>query len=472
MVVMSLMSVVSFETIYSDRIALLKQRGEAILIQSVFTWMEDGDIDGHEMREWGLWVKTDLTEWTHQSGREDALAWDWLMEKAALFKDRSLEWVILNERALPRRTRLGVLRGQETQSREDRLSSEMIDEMRNAIRWERWELEDEDGLVGLLNVDQNQFALIRELGSTRHDVWDFLRSQWRLIPWVICLTLFVGWWIATRALRPVNKVVKAMNAIGLVHLSERMDLNDTTVEFEELVEVYHSMLDRLEASFHQATRFSADAAHELKTPLTILQGELEAGIGDAEMGSEAQQRLSLMLDEVVRLRILTERLLLLARADASGLNTEGEPFDFGLAVTEWVEVFADTLEGIDLQIEVSPLLVKGSEPLLRQAVMNLLSNAGKYNSEGGRIAVWLREERGEAVLDVYNTGSAISVEAQKAIFRRFYRGDQSRNRRVDGLGLGLSLVHAIISAHGGTVVLVASDVQGTRFRLKVPVFNP
>jgi signal transduction histidine kinase len=232
------------------------------------------------------------------------------------------------------------------------------------------------------------------------------------------------------------------------------------------------MMDRLEQSFHQATRFAADASHELKTPLAIMQGELESALGRAAVGSTEQQTFGNLLEEVDRLKHITRNLLLLARADAGQLKLSRESLDLSNLLENAIEdarVLAAPQElTFDLQIQPQ-LHVHGDRGLLTTAILNLLTNAVRYNEARGRIAVSCDSPGRQILLQIGNTGPGIPVADQPRLFTRFFRSTSAAERRPDGFGLGLSLAREIARAHGGDIVLEESRPGWTCFVLRLPM---
>jgi signal transduction histidine kinase len=290
------------------------------------------------------------------------------------------------------------------------------------------------------------------------------------LPLGLLLVGIAGFILAQRALRPVRVLAARMEQVTAQGLNERITLTAEAEEFQRLVTVVNGMLERLEKSFNQATRFSADAAHELKTPLTILQGELERGIQQADTGSAEQERYSRLLEEVQRVKSITRKLLLLSMADAGKLRVKRRPIDF----TQLIEDVCGDIEVLAPQLRLEKTLARNvhiaADPdLIRQVVQNLANNAIKYNAPEGHIGVHLRQKNGELKLTFANTGNTIPEEERDRIFERFYRIDQSRNRASAGVGLGLSLAREIARAHGGELVLeAAKDKQVTAFTLRLP----
>jgi two-component system, OmpR family, heavy metal sensor histidine kinase CusS len=282
----------------------------------------------------------------------------------------------------------------------------------------------------------------------------------------------LAWIFATRALRPVRRLAATMREVTGENLDARLPEESAAAEFRDLIAVYNAMILRLSRSFQQTARFSSDAAHELKTPLAVLQGELVEALEAEEAGSARQQRFSSMLEEVQRLKGITDRLLLLARADAGSLVRQRTVVELRPILEEMLEDLTVTSPGLTLSSALQRVGVAGDPVLLRQGLFNLLANAAKYNRPDGWITVRLFESSGgrrrEVRLEVENAGEPIPEAAQAHLFERFFRADTARSRLIDGFGLGLSLTREIARAHEGELDLVRSDARGTLFRLSLP----
>ncbi len=279
-----------------------------------------------------------------------------------------------------------------------------------------------------------------------------------------------GWILARQALAPVATITAAAEGITARGLDQRVPAREADEEFERLTEVINNMLGRLERSFQQAARFSADAAHELKTPLTILQGELDQAVQGAGPGSADQQRFSGLLEEVQRMKAIVQKLLLLSQADAGELTLSLVPVDLSrelAAAAEDLEIIAPSLE---VRRDLPPGIEVNADPdLLRQVVSNLFSNAVKYNREGGQIELRLERDGAHARFFISNSGAFIPAADQELIFHRFHRVDPARSKTVEGTGLGLSLAREIARAHGGDLVLSDSDEDQSTFTLTLPL---
>ncbi|MGD9496846.1 MAG: sensor histidine kinase [Armatimonadota bacterium] len=284
------------------------------------------------------------------------------------------------------------------------------------------------------------------------------------------LTIAGGsWWLARRALRPVVTLTEAAEGITARGLDQRIPVESEDREFRRLVTVFNEMMARLERSFNQAARFSADAAHELHTPLTIIQGELEEAIGRSPTGSEQQRRYSDLLAEVQRLRGIVSKLLLLAQADAGRLPLSPERIN----LSEMAEGLCEDADAMAPQLTVEARIapdvyVMADADLLAQALHNLLTNAIKYNHDGGSVGIALTATEATVALTVTNTGPGIPGEHRERVFDRFYRVDPARGRTSGGAGLGLSLAREIALAHGGDLVLDEAPEGLTSFTLTLP----
>ena len=282
-----------------------------------------------------------------------------------------------------------------------------------------------------------------------------------------------GWVVAGRALRPLQRIADTAASVTSRGLDQRIPAIGGDPEIVRMVEMLNGMMDRLEAGFRQATRFSADASHELKTPLAIMRGELEQALQRAQPGSPGQQTFNSLLEETHRLGNIVRSLLLLSRADAGHLVTRRELFDLTELTDQLVEDTAVSAEAAGIRVEsdlASGVRVSGDAMLLRTAIANLLSNATKHNAPGGRIHVRLAADGKSATLEIANTGTPIPENERGAIFDRFQRGRNALDAAREGSGLGLSLAREIIAAHGGSLVIADDRGDGmTRFVAALPV---
>ncbi|MEH2110787.1 sensor histidine kinase [Nostoc sp.] len=310
--------------------------------------------------------------------------------------------------------------------------------------------------VSLQAVDQ-EMATIRNI---------FLVS----IPGALLLVAVGAWLVSGGALRPIRQLTGVIQQVTVKGLDQRIPIGTTDVEFVELIEVFNLMLSRLERSFTQASRFSGDAAHELKTPLTILQGELERTLQQVDPGSEVQQRLSNLLDEVRRLSGIMRKLLLLSLADAGKMSLYLVEVDMSELLMEMLEDVEMLAPQLTVQTDFTDgLRVKGDRDLLIQVLQNLFSNAIKYNLPNGWIQIRTHQTPTTLHVTIVNASKDIPVNECDRIFDRFYRGDPSRNRKIEGIGLGLSLAREIARAHRGDLTLDFTSSGQTAFTLTLPM---
>jgi two-component system OmpR family sensor kinase len=281
-----------------------------------------------------------------------------------------------------------------------------------------------------------------------------------------------GWLLARRALRPVDHMTRAAQRISGEHLEERLQETGTGDELDRLAMTLNEMLSRLDDSFRQVRQFSADASHELQTPLTILKGEIEVALRSPRNPEEYRQVLFSSLEEIERISRLVEGLLLLARADSGVLRLDLKPIDLHQLVAgvsaQMQRQAAD--QGVSLQLDVpEPVTVCGDRDHLTRLILNLIDNAIKYTPAGGRVTLSLRRDGGQALLGVADTGIGLSAAEQARIFTRFYRAAQARSQRGGGAGLGLCIAQSIAEAHGGKIQVHSSPGQGSTFTAVLPI---
>jgi len=282
---------------------------------------------------------------------------------------------------------------------------------------------------------------------------------------------FLGsWWLADRAVRPVHEIIDQTEDIGTGTLGRRIRTHADTREYQRLVGVLNTMLDRIDAGFDAQRRFTGDASHELRSPLTALRGELELALRRERDPDEYRRVIASALEETERLSDLAADLLTLARSDAGVMQPRMVPVDLGDRVAECLGRVRGQAEAKNIELRLSaPLPVEAlCDPgLLDRLVWNLLDNAIKFTTPGGRVEVSLRSEEEDIVLEVSDTGPGIREDMQARIFERFQRADVSRSS-TDGTGLGLAIVEAIVEAHGGRVTAENRPTGGARFRVWFP----
>ena len=231
------------------------------------------------------------------------------------------------------------------------------------------------------------------------------------------------------------------------------------------------MLERLDLSFRQMRQFSADASHELQTPLTILQGELEVALRSPRTPEAYREAIQSALQEIERMAVLVEGLLLLARADAGMLRLDLKPMDAAQLLAEVYErtqILAQS-RSISLDLEdLEPHIVFADRERLRRVLLNLVDNAIKYTPAGGRVTLSLQRREACVCLLVRDTGIGLSEAEQEHVFQRFHRAGSARDHGAPGSGLGLCIARSIVEAHGGTLRVVSRRGEGSTFTVCLP----
>jgi two-component system, OmpR family, sensor kinase len=276
-----------------------------------------------------------------------------------------------------------------------------------------------------------------------------------------------GWLLTTRALRPIHDISKAATQISGGDLSQRINAADTDSELGQLANLLNNTFSRLEAAFAQQKQFTADAAHELRTPLAVIISETQTALNRPRTAEEYRETVEACLETAQRMRALTSSLLELARFDAGQEKIRKEPFDLAETARRCIadaEKIAAT-KNIQIQSNLQSAPTTGDSDRIAQVITNLLTNAVHYNKENGKIEIQTRSENNRAILTVKDTGVGISAEALPHIFERFYRADPSRTGSSSHSGLGLAISKAIIDAHGGTISVESSPGEGTTFSI-------
>ncbi len=292
------------------------------------------------------------------------------------------------------------------------------------------------------------------------------------LPLAVIIITAGGYWLVRRALTPVERITLAAERITQHNLSERLPVTHSGDELERLSSSLNHMITRLDDAFQNSKRLVADASHDLRTPLTILRGEMESFAADARLDAELRDRVGSLLEEVVHLGKIVEQLFTLSRLDAGEAKTEWTDFD----LSELAKTTADQMnllaedKGISLFFEAKqPVPVKGNRVRLKQVVVNLLDNAIKYTPAKGAIRLRVLAVNGDAVLEVEDNGMGIPPEALPHIFERFYRVDEARSAESESAGLGLAIVKTICTAHGAEVETKSAVGKGSSFRVKLPL---
>ncbi|HEU5115816.1 MAG TPA: ATP-binding protein, partial [Isosphaeraceae bacterium] len=321
------------------------------------------------------------------------------------------------------------------------------------------------------NGERMTVWIARSLDLYDRDLNELRATLWTILPAGLVLAVAGGYQLAARALRPVGRMAQAARMISASNLHQRIEVSNPSDELGRLAATLNAMLDRIDSTFAANRRFTADASHELKTPITAIRTEAEVAIYSSRTVEALSEVLESIVEEADRLARLADRLLALSREDAGFAQGLMGPVRLDELLVTATERIRGPAERLGLSVEVEnqpPLILDGDADRLREVLDNLLENAQKYNRPPGFIRVRLRSESGRAVVEVIDSGVGISPEAIPRIFDRFYRVESSRSRRTGGVGLGLSIVKAIVEAHGGRIEVESQPGQGSTFRVILP----
>ena len=310
--------------------------------------------------------------------------------------------------------------------------------------------------------------------SVATQIADLRRVRWRFLAVGSIVTIFGlagGWWIAARAIQPVQEISATAVKIAAGDLSQRINVADTDSELGQLARVLNSTFARLDAAFAQQTRFTADAAHELRTPISVMLTQTQTALARERNSAEYRETIEACQRATQRMRRLIESLLALARLDAGQETIQRERFDLAETARECIDSISPLASerGIKLECDLAPTGYDGDAEQIAQVITNLLTNAIHYNQDNGCVSVSAKAEGDAAVLTVTNTGQGISTEDLPHIFERFFRAEKSRSSGRNGLGLAIS--QAIIEKHGGTIEVSSEAGHGAEFVVRLPNFR-
>jgi two-component system heavy metal sensor histidine kinase CusS len=281
----------------------------------------------------------------------------------------------------------------------------------------------------------------------------------------------VGYQIARRGIRPIYQITETARRIRPTNLGERITPGGLPAELLTLADTFNQMLDRLEESFARLSRFSADIAHELRTPVSSLRGEVEVALSKSRTPEEYQEVLGSNLEECGRLAHMIDRLLFLARAENPETQINKEPCDVGLELATVCEFYGLSAAegGVRLAVVVDHKVQADLDrSLFRRAVGTLVANALAYTPAGGTVTLAATSDATSTRVEVADTGCGILAAHLSHLFERFYRADPTRSSENGGVGLGLAIVRSIIELHGGTVGIASEVDRGTRVTLIIP----
>jgi len=324
-------------------------------------------------------------------------------------------------------------------------------------------------------LENKKVTSVVQVGTSLEDFDETIRKLLLImiisIPSSICVTIVVGYFMARKALRPVDQIRRAAVKISSSNLDEKIDITGRKDELSRLAETFNAMINRLKDAFQRINQFSIDVSHELKTPLTILKGETEVALRKEREKRDYQVLLMSNLEEIDRMSCIIDDLLLLSKADTREIKLNVEEValrDLIIDVCMDMKVVADKKSVALETSELEDIRLKGDELKLRRMLLNIVENGIKYSHIGGKVSVSSYVNDGYAKIDIKDNGIGISEEDIKYIFDRFYRADRSR-KRESGSGLGLSISRWIAEAHKGGIEVKSQPAQGSMFTIKLPI---
>lgn len=313
---------------------------------------------------------------------------------------------------------------------------------------------------------------IVQVGMSRNEEEEMLDDYRENVLIVLAASLIictaVGYQVTRRGIRPLDHITASVSGTQPTNLSERIDSTGLPTELQLLVDTFNAMLERLELAFNRLSSFTADIAHELRTPVNNMRGELDVALTKRRTIEEYEEIVGSSLEELGRLSRTIESLLFLARAENPQTQVEREQIDLGAELARIRDFFHATAEeaGVALEVDVAPHPpISLNRPLLQQAIGNLITNAIAHTSAGGKVLVRTSATPAEARIEVSDSGCGIAVEHLPHVFDRFYRIPASPGSQRPGIGLGLSIVKSIVELHGGHIAIISQVGAGTRVQL-------
>ncbi len=309
------------------------------------------------------------------------------------------------------------------------------------------------------------------LKFVRKSLSNFRSNMLVTFPLLILLGSLGGWFLARESLSPIGYIVSRAKNITHENLSERLVLKGTGDEMDELIQTINEMIARLDDSFKRLAEFTADASHELKTPICALKGEAEVLLSKARTIEEHQEGLARFIERFDYMNRMINDLILLSKADATQAEFKMSPLRLDLLIHDLVSLFKILAEQKGLTLKIGLLeevKVVGDKVRLQQLFTNLIENAIKYTPQGS-IQIDLEKDKGTAVIKIRDTGIGIPKEEHENIFKRFYRVDKSRSQETGGVGLGLSIAQWIAQAHQGKIEVESELNKGSTFTLYLPI---
>lgn len=321
----------------------------------------------------------------------------------------------------------------------------------------------------LLQVGTSLRSMDATLARYRTLLW------WR-VPGLVMVGGLVFWWFAGVALAPLSRVAAATETVTIANLAARLPVRGVTDELDLVASAFNRTLSRLEASVSDMRQFSTALAHELRTPLAGLRGQIELALRMPDLPAAQRESLASQIDELDRLTRLITHILTLARAESGQIALQEAPVELNRLAADTVDALDVVAEAerASLRVDVADaaVWVRGDAGWLGRVVLNLVDNAIKYSTPPATVVVRVRRDGDTACLEVQDAGIGMANADAAQVFNPFFRADPARSRPSAGAGLGLSLVRWVVTAHGGTVDVASVPGAGSTFRVRLPLVPP
>lgn len=322
----------------------------------------------------------------------------------------------------------------------------------------------------------NKYRYHIQVGARMERFYKALGRFWQrllvFVPLALLLASVLGYWISRGALAPVDHITLAAQQISAHNLSARLDVPHSGDELQRLTETLNQMLKRIQEALDRITRFSADASHELRTPITVMRTRVELALRRPRTVAENRQTLEQLHTELVRASELLDNLMLLARSDSGAEQLRLAPANIEEALKDALAQVSPLASEMGIALHSAlpdhPIWIAGDRQLLQRLFLIIIDNAVKYTPSSGQVSIALAITGSMATVSVKDTGIGIADDDLPHIFDRFFRADKARSRQLGGAGLGLSIGRWIAEAHGGSIHVESQPGTGSTFEVVLP----
>ena len=327
-------------------------------------------------------------------------------------------------------------------------------------------------IISRLKIKIDKEIFVVEVATT-NDAWNSTLENlvyilFFITPIILIIATIGGYFLIYKSFLPIEKILTNLKTIRATNLSQRLHTLGNNDEIDLLTKEINNLIERLEVSFEKISQFSSDASHELKTPLTIIRGEIEVGLRKDRTTSEYKEILNTCLDEILIIQQTTDDLLFLSKSEQEVKISQKEEVyidEVTLEAINELKAYAK-LKSVNIQCDIqNTMQIRGYSQLLKVAIKNILKNAISFSHENSNIIVKNYIQEDKNIITIQDFGIGIVKEEQKKIFEKFYRTDKSRNKNSGGTGLGMSICDKIVKMHHGKIQLIAQENKGTTVTL-------